>query len=197
MSKIYWISFSSEDGPLGVALAKGKDFTEAIVYTHEVGINPGGVVQAVEMKTEKELKEVEELGGVGTFLSKEKLDELGYEPEREVRKIAVCRNETPCVEMDGACPWCLLQNGTHALATAVFVKKDIELVDKGIESIGGLYNYCRGTTKEEDMTGPRYDLLVTAQTILTAAQALLAVRAKGDCQCPQCTARREQREAMT
>jgi hypothetical protein len=41
---LWWLSFSNADGPLGVAVVQAPGVLEAVVRSHELGINPGGEV---------------------------------------------------------------------------------------------------------------------------------------------------------
>ena len=192
----YWLSFSNEDGPLGVAIVDGKNFTDAIVNSHALNLNPGGEVLGSKMETEEELNEVKQLGGTNRFLSIDEMKMRGYEPTRDKpsRSIKICIRDKTCEVMDGACHWCLLQNTTNALAAAVFDQKDLNLVKRGIEPLGGLYNYCLNE-KDELKTASRDDVMITAQTILKAATVLVEtaeIVTKEVCDCPKCTARREE-----
>lgn len=55
MSETYWwLSFADGDLPegqqfLGVVIASGPTFEEVVTKTHQMGINPGGEIQAVEI----------------------------------------------------------------------------------------------------------------------------------------------------
>lgn len=45
----WWLSFADDDGFLGAVLTQAKGFINAVQKTHDLGINPGGEVKAVQL----------------------------------------------------------------------------------------------------------------------------------------------------
>ncbi len=44
--KLWWISFSGDDGFLGAVIGEGDEFDDVFLETHKRGCNPGGEILA-------------------------------------------------------------------------------------------------------------------------------------------------------
>lgn len=79
MTNVWWLSFSAEEGALGVAIVGASTFGEAVAKSHILGINPGGEIKAYQIPDHPEAKAEIDQFGVDVFISKQELIEKGYE----------------------------------------------------------------------------------------------------------------------
>jgi len=83
MKPLFYLSFASEAGFLGVAIVEADDFLDAVKCAHELGINPGGQVLGFPLPkigTDGMTKEAHDtaVANKNKLLSAVKLHEMGW-----------------------------------------------------------------------------------------------------------------------
>lgn len=72
---LWWLSFASDVGFLGVAIVRADDFLDAVRWAHTLDCNPGGQCAGAEFPSD--IAERVAVADIGRLLTKKEAKELG------------------------------------------------------------------------------------------------------------------------